>query len=175
MAVTGSDITAAPRRASARTMSRSLAIPSTAAPSCETTTAPIPCSARTARRRRTLVSGVTVTTWVPLTRRTSLIRIGPPRHQYAADRVPVPVPAGGRVQSRLPGSRPVAAYGSGTGSVGDPDGGAGGGINARRRACAPYQCFGAPRDCGPPASAGPGRDEQEPVPSGHDRPGAGVV
>src|SRR5215472_1746200 len=95
MAVTGSDITAAPRRASARTMSRSLAIPSTAAPSCDTTTAPIPCSARTARRRRTLVSGVTVTTWVPLTRRTSLIRIGPPRHQYAADHVPVPVPAGG--------------------------------------------------------------------------------
>src|SRR5215469_941084 len=92
MAVTGSDITAAPRRASARTMSRSLAIPSTAVPSCETTTAPIRCSARTARRRRTLVSGVTVTTWVPLTRRTSLIRIGPPRHKYAADRVPVPVP-----------------------------------------------------------------------------------
>src|SRR5215468_5233287 len=95
MAVTGSDITAAPRWARARTMSRSLAIPSTAVPSCETTTAPIRCSAKTARRRRTLVSGVTVTTWVPLTRRTSLIRIGPPRHQYAADRVPVPVPQAG--------------------------------------------------------------------------------
>ena len=52
-------------------------------------------SARTAKRRRTLASGVTVTTWVPLTRRTSLIRIGPPRHQYAADRVPAPVPQAG--------------------------------------------------------------------------------
>src|SRR5579863_10213286 len=78
MAVTGSDSTPAPRWASARTMSRSLAIPSTAVPSCETTTAQILCSARTASRRRTVVSGVTVTTWVPLPRSTSLIRIGPP-------------------------------------------------------------------------------------------------
>src|SRR5215471_10584115 len=135
MAVTGSDITAAPRRASARTMSRSLAIPSTAAPSCETTTAPIRCSSRTARRRRTLVSGVTVTTWVPLTRRTSLIRIGPPRHQYAADRVPVPVPAGGRLQSwrrQLTGWRLTAVTWA---PLGDPDGSAGGEINEAPRLC----------------------------------------
>src|SRR5580700_5989819 len=84
MAVTGSDITAAPRRASAWTTSRSLAIPSTAVPSRETTTAPIRCSARTATSCRTLVSGVTVMTWVPLARSTSLIRIGPPRRWYAA-------------------------------------------------------------------------------------------
>src|ERR1035438_955851 len=103
MAVTGSDITAAPRRASARTMSRSLAIPSTAAPSCETTTAPIRCSARTARSCRTVVSGVTVTTWVPLTRSTSLMRIGPPRHSYAADRAPTPVPRLDTFNPRLPG------------------------------------------------------------------------
>ena len=49
MAVTCSDITAVPRRAKARTISRSLTIPSTEAPSPETTTAPIRCSARTAK------------------------------------------------------------------------------------------------------------------------------
>src|SRR5580692_7960223 len=100
MAVTGSDITAAPRRASAWTMSRSLAIPSTVVPSCETTTAPIRCSVRTARSCRTLVSGVTVMTRVPLTRSTSLIRIGPPRHWYAADRVPVRYPQAGYFNPR---------------------------------------------------------------------------
>src|ERR1700730_383385 len=105
MAVTGSDNTAAPRRASARTMSRSLAIPSTVVPSCETTTAPIRCSARTARSCRTVVSGVTVTTWVPLTRSTSLIRIGTPRHWYAADYVPVPIPQAGYFNP--PGPEPV--------------------------------------------------------------------
>jgi hypothetical protein len=58
----------------------------------ERTTAPIRCSARTARRRRTFVSGVTVTTCVPLTRSTSLIRIRPSHAPVGADRVPVGTP-----------------------------------------------------------------------------------
>src|ERR1700689_5561748 len=121
MAVTGSDITAAPRRASAWTMSRSLAIPSTVVPSCETTTAPIRCSASTATRCRTLVSGVTVMTWVPLTRSTSLIRIGPPRQCYAADRMAVPIPPGWILQSRplLPGSVVAVNRAGGEGGCAD--------------------------------------------------------
>src|SRR6185437_576148 len=88
MAVTGSDITAAPRLANARTMSRSLTIPPTETPSCDTTTAPIPCSARISSRRRTFVSGGTVTTCVPLPRSTSVIRIWPPWHRYDPDGLP---------------------------------------------------------------------------------------
>src|SRR6476646_600408 len=88
MAVTGSDITAAPRLAKARTMSRSLTIPPTETPSCDTTTAPIPCSASTSSRRRTFVSGGTVTTCVPFPRSTSVIRIWPPCHRYDPDGLP---------------------------------------------------------------------------------------
>src|SRR6266487_3455445 len=88
MAVTGSDITAAPRLAKARTMSRSLTIPPTEVPSLDTTTAPIPCSASTSSRRRTFVSGGTVTTCVPLPRSTSVIRIWPPGAVTGPDGVP---------------------------------------------------------------------------------------
>src|SRR2546429_5216229 len=88
MAVTGSDIAAAPRLAKARTMSRSLTIPPTEVPSLDTTTAPIPCSASTSSRRRTFVSGGTVTTCVPLPRSTSVIRIWPPGAVTGPDGVP---------------------------------------------------------------------------------------
>src|SRR5271157_74321 len=55
--------------------------------------APIRCSASTARRRRTLVSGVTVTTCVPLTRSTSLIRIRPSQtYRCGADCVSTATP-----------------------------------------------------------------------------------
>jgi hypothetical protein len=39
----------------------------------------------------------------------------------------------------------------------------------------PSSAPGARRDSGRGASAGLGRDEKEPVPAGHDRPGAGVL
>ena len=39
----------------------------------------------------------------------------------------------------------------------------------------PSSVPGARRDSGPGGSAGLGRDEKEPVPAGHDRPGAGVL
>src|SRR4029077_15950170 len=97
MAVTGSDITAAPPLAKARTMSRSLTIPPTEVPSADTTTAPIPCSASTSSKWRTFVSGGggrtllpggPLTSCGPLPRSTSVIRIWPPWHRYDPDGLP---------------------------------------------------------------------------------------
>src|SRR5581483_2800731 len=78
-------------------MSRSLAIPSTDVPSRETTTAPIPCSASTASSSLTFVSGVTVTTRVPLPLSTSLIRICSSRRRSWCG--PHGVPAGARMKT----------------------------------------------------------------------------
>src|SRR5215207_108923 len=72
---TGASSRAAPRSCICRTTSRSETMPRIVSPSSETTSAPKLCSASAASSWRTVASGRTVDTALPLPRRMSLIRI----------------------------------------------------------------------------------------------------
>src|SRR5215204_4017373 len=75
---TGASSRLAPRSCICRTTSRSETMPPMLSPSSETTSAPMLCSASAARSCRTVASGRTVETVLPLLRRMSLIRLDPP-------------------------------------------------------------------------------------------------